>query len=145
MNDVLMVLVWSILNSSIVFLKNLLLKTITSEELFILQTFSTVVFICLFILFYKPISNYTSAYHKIIKTNKLHLMLFLLTVCYILFSIVNNEILTYTDISRMVIMSNIMYLLIVTIVSSYLENIPITFKKAYALFLLCVAMYILNT
>ena len=67
-----------------------------------------------------------------------------MTIFYVVFSIINNYMLSYKDVSHMVILSNITYLLIITVITSYLENIPITINKVFALLLLSIALYILN-
>ena len=145
MNDILIVTTWSVLNTISVLLKNSLLNDINAEELFVLQTFMILFFIGLYIVFYRPLSIFTSSYRKITKTNRLHLLLWSMTFCYLLFSIVNNILLTNKDVSKLVVMSNITFLFMITIVSSYLEHTPITLNKITALSLLCIALYLLHT
>lgn len=145
MNDILIVTAWSVLNTISVLLKNSLLNDISSEDLFVLQTFIILFFIGLYVVFYKPISHFTTSYRKITKNNWLHFLLWMMTFSYVVFSIVNNMLLTNKDVSKMVVMSNIMYLFMITIVSSYLEHKPITLNKIAALSLLCIALYLLHT
>lgn len=145
MNDILIVTYWSILNSCIVLLKNKMLNDITPDDLFVLQSITTVFLIFLFMIFYNYTPHYVKSYRKIMKDIKVHTWLWFLTIFFVLFSVVNNKMLSYKDVSYMVILSNIVYLVIITIASSYLENIPITRKKIGALILLCIAIYLLKS
>lgn len=143
MNEILLVTCWSVFNCCVVILKNELMKSFNSDDLFIFQTLISVILITLSFI-YKPITSYTSTFKTIIKNNKIHFLLWIMTIFYVMFSIINNYMLSYKDVSRMVILSNIIYLLMITIVTSYLENIPITINKVFALLLLSIALYILN-
>lgn len=146
MNQILfLVILWSLSNTFLVLLKNDLLKHVDIEATFLINNFMVTFLLLLYCIFYKGLSLTINKYKKVLTNNTVHLQLWILSVVYILFSFVNNYLLSYNDVSYIVMISNISYLFAITIMSSYYNQIAITGKKWIALMLLSVSLYLLNS
>ena len=146
MNQILfLIIIWSFCNTILVLLKNNVLKNVDIESAFLMNTFMVTFLLLLYCIFYKgPIST-IKQFKKVVSNNKIYIQLWILSFIYILFGVVNNYLLSFNDVSYIVMVSNISYLFAITIVSSYYNDVAITRKKWFALLLLSVSLYLLNS
>ena len=139
------VFLWALLNTFTVILKRESIGKVGIEHTFILNYICISLFIIGYLFFYK---GWKQTYQELIhvKNNiKLYKISFLLAIFYASFQIINHILLSYDDISLYIAISNIFYLITITVFSVYYYRDKMNYRKGFAIGLLCIASYLLET
>ena len=139
------VFLWALLNTFTVILKRESISKVGIEHTFILNYMCISVFILGYLFFYK---GWKKTHQELIHVKNnidLYKTSFLLAIFYICFQIINHILLSYDDISLYIAISNIFYLISITLFSVYYYRDKMNYRKGFAIGLLCIASYLLET